>query len=345
MPEMIIRWVAPSELHQHPDQERIYGVVGREHDGEFGAFVVATQKAGILVPLVVSRGTPGLDDGTIISGHRRHAAATRNKFDTVPVFDVAYETPAHARYALLDFNRTRVKDEWVRSMEGREWYDVEATLAGQRKQAGLKVGSRSGTTSTTGQRQKTRDIVGAKLGESGKSVELRIAIVEKAEEQNPEHPEDSPAAADLKAGKPLAAIARKHGVTPGRGAPGVSRASAIAKILPKIRNAPTLDALAAAWVEATRMMSESRLTESDAKDIQDAYATRSEWLTSTQATRSADALDAALASIEAKTRTALGAVVPADIADLEMRAKCVATIGRIVALLAPHATELAPTGT
>lgn len=216
-PEMTVRVVAPGALREHPEQVAIYGAVGGAHDPDYGDLYESVRASGVRVPLIASEGTPGLPDGTVISGHRRLHAASELALAGVPVIFVAYESATHARLALLDCNRSREKDEWVRSQEATALWDIEAELAAQRKREGNAAGGRGGKsvelvppTDTA----KTRDAVAARMGESGKTTELRKKLVEKAREQNPEHPEESPAAQALKSGKAVKTVAREQGVLP-----------------------------------------------------------------------------------------------------------------------------------
>jgi hypothetical protein len=206
-----LEMVAPSALAPHPDQRRIYGDPGGEHDEDFAEFARNVAAVGVHTPLLVSRGTPDLPDGTIISGHRRCAAALEAGLSEVPVMYQAFRSAAHAALAHLDCNRARVKDGWVLAQEAGAYWGVETQLAALRKAAngGKKTGGGTGTTSA---KDKTRDAVAARLGESGKTAELRKRLYDKAVEQNPEDPSASAVAVDLKAGKAVKTVAREHGV-------------------------------------------------------------------------------------------------------------------------------------
>lgn len=205
------------DLLPHPDQRRVYGDVGGLHDATFDAFCLRVEQNGrTLTPLVVSRGTPGLPDGTILSGHRRAAAAKRLGISEVRVDFVAYESTDHARRAFLTFNDQREKDQWVRTQEAVVWRETEAALARVRMSMGGKGGVVAEGKEPVPYLGQTRDAVAAKLGESGKTTELRFKLADAAKAQNPSDPSASPIAEALKADRPLKTVAREFGVIPMR---------------------------------------------------------------------------------------------------------------------------------
>lgn len=211
----VIEYVDPRSLRPHPNQVRVYGATGGEHDATFPDLSGSIGKHGVREPIRASRGTPGLPDGTIISGHRRRDGAVLQRVERVPVIFETHESAAHAAEAHIEANRQRVKDEWTKTREAEVFREVEGDLAEARRLKGNAAGGRGGKSvelvppTDAG---KTRDAVAARLGESGKTTDLRFKLAEKAREQNPEHPEDSPVARDLKANKPVKTVARDHGV-------------------------------------------------------------------------------------------------------------------------------------
>lgn len=206
---VIVENVDPNLLLNHPDQDGIYGGVGGEHDSQYADLLKSVHKDGVTHPLHVSRGTPDLPDQTIISGHRRAQAAIENYRNKVPVIYVAYESAVHAREALLTSNKTREKDEWVKTQEARAWWEVEAALAALREKAGRRNPEAK---LPQGRAPQTRDAVATRLGESGKTTELRKKLADEARKQNPEDPSASVVAQDLKGNMPVHTVAKKHGL-------------------------------------------------------------------------------------------------------------------------------------
>lgn len=205
--------VDPSELLPHPDQERLYGSAGGEHDRRFEAFVERVRKLGVVTDVVATRDTPGLPANTIVSGHRRVAAAIEVGIQ-VPVRWETYASAAHAREALLTFNEQREKDEWVRTQEAAMWREVEREMAKQRMSEGGKGGvgrsvASNGPSPRTGD---TRKLVAKRLDEGASTTDLRFKLADAAREQNPTDPSASPVAKALQANRPVKTVAREFGL-------------------------------------------------------------------------------------------------------------------------------------
>lgn len=256
----------PRALRAHPDQERIYGAVGGDHDPTFADFEAGIAADGVLVPLLVSRGTPGLPDNTIISGHRRWTAASRRGLATVPAIFRAFESALHAAKAHLCTNDQRAKDEWVKTREAERLREIESALAKQRQRDSggdrtsptAKTGSGTGT--GTGD---TRAIVAKHLGESEKTTELRFKLAEKAREQSPANPSASPVAKALQANKPVKTVAREFGII--KPDPVKDRRATVLAIVGRILHAPTRKALAEARGEAETLV--PMLTPKEAEEV------------------------------------------------------------------------------
>lgn len=140
-------------LHPDPNQIGTYGDPGGLHDPTFEDLVASIEANGIREPLLASRGNGGVQDGTIISGHRRYAAALRLNLQSVPVRWISHRTADEATMARIDSNRQREKDLWVRGMELREEKEIEARRAKerQRQAGGARPGRRDSAPVTPSQ--------------------------------------------------------------------------------------------------------------------------------------------------------------------------------------------------
>lgn len=131
-----------SNLHPDPNQIGTYGDPGGPHDPTFDDLLASIENDGIREPLLASRGNGEVRDGTIISGHRRYAAALRLNLESVPVRWITHRTADEASMARIDSNRQRVKNLWVRGMELREEKKIEVRRAKERQR--MAGGARSG---------------------------------------------------------------------------------------------------------------------------------------------------------------------------------------------------------
>ena len=94
-----------AEVRPSPENDRLYAPVDPK-DKDFRALVKSVRVRGVLDSLVIS------EDGYIISGHRRYAAATLARLATVPcvTMPVRREDDVDAFVQLLrEFNRQRIK--------------------------------------------------------------------------------------------------------------------------------------------------------------------------------------------------------------------------------------------
>lgn len=96
----------PEAIRPCPNNDDLYDPINK-HDPSFLALVQDIGENGILEPIVISQ------DGVILSGHRRLAAAQHLGLETVPVRiqkDVSYQDDPEQFFALLaSYNRQRVK--------------------------------------------------------------------------------------------------------------------------------------------------------------------------------------------------------------------------------------------
>jgi ParB-like chromosome segregation protein Spo0J len=216
---MKLSFECPTKLLPHPAQEAIYGRMDGPHDAAIDELAARIKKTGIIQSVIVAKNTPGIPDGTIISGHRRVAAAVKLNWPEIPVLRKEYADAIDAKADLLCFNEQREKDEWIKTQEAAAWREIESARAKKRQQehGGTTHGKKAdvtGGTSSTSDPGKTRDAVAEKLHESGKTTELRFKLHDKAKEQSPEDPGASPIAKALAGGKAVKTVARAFDVGP-----------------------------------------------------------------------------------------------------------------------------------
>jgi hypothetical protein len=115
-----------SSIRETPENWEIYNRPGTEP--EFLALVESIQKEGITNPLLISI------DNYIVSGHRRHAAATRLGIEMLPVMrldvEMGNKTPAERAKIVADHNRgSRHKTNAEALRESMVEIDPEAAIA------------------------------------------------------------------------------------------------------------------------------------------------------------------------------------------------------------------------
>jgi protein gp37/ParB-like chromosome segregation protein Spo0J len=150
-----------STLSPHPDNLRIYG------DDLDVSLIDSIRVKGVLSPLLIT------EDGVIISGHRRWRAAKVAKLDVIPVTIFGSNDQLDILDALIESNRQRVKTNEQIGREAKVLLDIERERAKRRKEAGINL--RENFPEGNG---RSRDIVGAKLGISGKGVEQAARTVD-----------------------------------------------------------------------------------------------------------------------------------------------------------------------
>lgn len=112
-------------LRPHPVSLAIYGDEAPDE-----TLVASIAASGVLVPLAIK------GDGTIISGHRRHAAAIRAGCADVPVVVVSFADELDERQAIIEHNRQREKTLTQRMREADELHRIETERAKERMRAG-----------------------------------------------------------------------------------------------------------------------------------------------------------------------------------------------------------------
>lgn len=154
-------------LKPHPKNESIYG---KEPDLP-ADFLSSIERLGILQPLVVKA------DGTVISGHRRLAAAKSLGIEEVPVLIGNYESDLDEIEALVILNQQRIKSPSQIAREGMELQRIESERAKQRQ------GTRSdlGNVRLDSNESNTLENVAASLGISRDRWYKLKTIFEKAE--------------------------------------------------------------------------------------------------------------------------------------------------------------------
>lgn len=164
----------PSDLKPHPLNSQIYGEKSPDTD-----LLNSIKERNILTPLTI------LGDGTILSGHKRHACATRIRLEKVPVTIFQSTDPLEIEEALIKANLQRQKTKEQIAREYSKLKEIEAEKAKQRKvEAGRIHGKgqkvQENFPKPIGKGQ-ARDIASAKLGASGRTLEKSVKVVETAD--------------------------------------------------------------------------------------------------------------------------------------------------------------------
>lgn len=149
-----------NQLRPHPENDKIYG------DHADAELIESVKSKGILNPLLVTR------SGTIINGHRRFEAARRLNMQSVPVVTFQSDDELDILEALIESNRQRQKSNEQVAREAQALLEIESQRA--RKRQAVAISHRDPSPEVTG---RSRDIVGDKLGVSGKHVERSVAVV------------------------------------------------------------------------------------------------------------------------------------------------------------------------
>lgn len=149
-----------NQLRPHPENDKIYG------DHADSELIESVKSKGILNPLLVTR------DGTIINGHRRFEAARRVGMQSVPVVMFQSDDTLDILEALIESNRQRQKSNEQIAREAQALIEIESERA--RKRQAVKSIVRDPSLEVTG---RAKEVVGEKLGVSGKHVERSVAVV------------------------------------------------------------------------------------------------------------------------------------------------------------------------
>lgn len=135
----LIRKMNPRDLKPHPLNKYIYGVEEVDED-----LVESIKEHGLLEKLVIKQ------DGTIISGHRRHKAILRlypEHIKNVPCEIIGFpgdeDGQLEEEVKLLEYNRQRKKTKEQLAKEGQILEEIYSKQAEKRKLANLKQNQRS----------------------------------------------------------------------------------------------------------------------------------------------------------------------------------------------------------
>jgi ParB/RepB/Spo0J family partition protein len=163
-----------TELKPHPLNIEVYGKDALPSD-----FVQGIAKWGILTPLVI------LEDGRIVSGHRRWRAACQLGLADVPVRVQSFEDDLDIQLAILEGNRQREKTFSQKMREAKVWEEIEKEKA-KRRQAANQYTKSDSVTGVTESNGRTTDAVAEAIGiGSGRQYSRAKKIWEEAESGNP----------------------------------------------------------------------------------------------------------------------------------------------------------------
>ena len=170
--------VATGSLQPNPLSLAIYG--DEAVDLELAASIA---QHGVLEPLSV------LEDGTIVSGHRRWRAAQAAGLASVPATVVSFDDPLDEHTALIEHNRQRVKSYSQRMREADQLETIERERAEQRRRhhGGTAPGRSADTAGNIAGSEagETRDKVAAAVGMKARSF-AKVRSVYKAAQQGSE---------------------------------------------------------------------------------------------------------------------------------------------------------------
>jgi protein gp37 len=153
------------DLKPHPQNITIYG-------SEFGnseedkALISSIKTRGFLTPITIKK------DGTILSGHRRFAAARSLKIIQVPVIVINLIDSLEEIKIIVDSNRQRIKTNLQIAREIKSIHEVEAIRASQRQS---KAGKGNVNLPEAGSANKK---VGERFGMSEKQVYKTLKVLE-----------------------------------------------------------------------------------------------------------------------------------------------------------------------
>ena len=152
-----------TSLKNHPLNAQVFGELDKDEDCD--QFTESVKELGVLQPLVI------VDDGTIISGHRRRQAASRAGLKEVPVIvrrDL--KTTEQVFEAWFDANRQR---EMTVEQKAR-WYEkrkaAHAAEAAKREKAGTLVANSHRVGRST-------ELAAAEVSLSPKTAEKAVEVV------------------------------------------------------------------------------------------------------------------------------------------------------------------------
>jgi len=154
-----IEYREPETLDPHPLNSEVYG----DRDSLDESFLNSIQEQGVLEPVVID------EVDTIISGHRRVAAAREVGLNDVPVRIKEFDSELSKREALVHHNRQRDKTFSQKMREAEVLEEIERERAKQRQGKRTDIVENQargdgGGTETTADFGKTRDKVGEEVG-------------------------------------------------------------------------------------------------------------------------------------------------------------------------------------
>lgn len=154
----------PLNLTAHGLNVAVYGA-----DDLPGEFLDSVREFGVLTPLVV------LENGTIVSGHRRWLAAKQLGYCSVPIRVISLDSELDIAEAVIEANRQREKTFSVMMREAGVLQKIEAERAKQRMQAGAR--DPESTYSQGIRAPQTREIVSSQVGIGSASTYDRAKVV------------------------------------------------------------------------------------------------------------------------------------------------------------------------
>ena len=158
-----------ANLKANPINDRIYGETVAD-----AGLTESVRLHGVIESIVIKR------DFTIVSGHRRWAAARGAGLESVPVRYVEFENAEDEREAIIEYNRQREKTFTQRMNEADELRDIERERARQR-QATSTGGNNPQLVDICPQAGKTRDAIASQVGiGSGRTYDRARAVWERA---------------------------------------------------------------------------------------------------------------------------------------------------------------------
>lgn len=122
------------KLTNHPKQVEIYGEIYVERE-----FTASVKDRGIITPLIVSPNGDG--SYTIVSGHRRRAAAEQAGLDEVPCLVKNYENPEVMELDFLVSNMQREKTNAQRIKEFLHYKQILCQISQVRQKQGIYAGT------------------------------------------------------------------------------------------------------------------------------------------------------------------------------------------------------------
>ncbi len=153
------------KIHQLKPHEKNAVIYNDKADAPL---IKSIKENGIITPLLITKGN------VIISGHRRLDAAKKFGLSEVPVTVFSSVDPLKIRVTLVESNNSRTKTNEQIGREAKELMAIESELAKirQKRKSGDSV-----PVNLPGQTGDSRDVVGKRMGKSGRTIEKAIKVV------------------------------------------------------------------------------------------------------------------------------------------------------------------------